>query len=120
MTDMDLPKPEQVVGQVHAPLRYTPQDVHAAAASSRHPSTISCIFKKEVGGYGYDPYVTHGQAGVYGPAGLASFGLLPDFNRRGYTDVNNPYQVAAYVDIILDQPGGYRNWPYLSSNSSTC
>lgn len=90
-----------------------------AAQEARHSREITCIFRAEVGGYGFDPYVPHTDAGVFGPGGLATYGLLPEFTRwtaaRG-EDPNrySPYQVARYIDWVLDEGRG-RNWPYLAS-----
>ena len=54
----------------------------------------------------------HGDAGVVGPGGLASFGLRPQFYAWDFTDPHNPYQVAEYIDRVLDE-GRHENWPYL-------
>lgn len=111
---VDVPDAKQgrVEGQVQAPARFTPDDVHQAASSSRHPSTMSLIFRLEIGGVGYDPYATHSDSRCVGPGALCSFGLLGEFGRRGFTDPHSPYQVARYIDQVLDE-GRACNWPYL-------
>lgn len=105
-----VPKSEEVSGQVHQ-VRFSPDDVLAAARQARHPQ-VATIFRFEIGGFGYDPYVQHSDHRCFGPGGLCSYGLLPDFRNRGYQDPHNPYAVAEYIDGVLDR-GGYRNWPYL-------
>lgn len=107
-----VPKSEQVEGLVLTPARFTPDDVHQAASTSRHPSTMSLIFRLEIGGVGYDPYATHSDSRCVGPGALCSFGLLGEFGRRGFTDPHSPYQVARYIDQVLDE-GRACNWAYL-------
>ena len=94
--------------------QWTPDDVREAAREARHSREITCIFTVEVGGHGFNPYTPHGDAGVIGPGGLSSFGLLPQFQSRGYDDPYNPYQVASYIDSVLDEGRG-GNWPYLKA-----
>ena len=91
---------------------FTSDDVHAAAAEARHSATVTRIFRTEIGGVGYNPYAPHSDSRVVGPGGLCSCGLLGEFTRRGYTDPHDPYQVAAYIDQVLDE-GRACNWRYL-------
>ena len=92
--------------------QWTPDDVREAAREARHSREVMCIFAVEIGGHGFNPYTPHADAGVIGPGGLSSAGLLPQFRSRGYDDPYNPYEVATYIDSVLDQ-GGAGNWPYL-------
>lgn len=91
---------------------WTPDDVRAAGAQARHAREVTCIFRAEVGGVGWDPYARHTDAGVFGPGGLATYGLLPQFFAYGYEDRYSPYEVADYIDRVLDDGRG-SNWPYL-------
>lgn len=92
--------------------RWTADDVRAAMAQAQHPRELRCIFTAEIGGVGFNPYAVHGDAGVYGPGGLATYGLLPQFYAYGYGDRYSPYEVADYIDQVLDEGRG-GNWPYL-------
>lgn len=93
------------------PARWTRDDVLVASSQARHSAAIACIFRYEVGGVGYDPYAIHMDSRVYGPGGLAAFGLLPEFNRRGFTDPYSPYEVAAYLDQVADEGRLAGNYP---------
>ena len=97
---------------------WTPEDVRQAAREAQHSREITCIFAAEVGGGGFNPYVVHSDPRIIGPGGLATFGLLPQFRSRGYDDPFNPYQVAAYIDAVIDGGGGSA-WPYLLSSLDT-
>lgn len=103
---------------------WTAEDVHIAAADSQHSREVTCIFKHEIGGVGYNPYAIHSDPNVYGPGGLASFGLLNEFTRftsarNEIADRYNPYQVANYIDYVLDTPSRQSNWPYLRTALAT-
>ena len=91
---------------------FTSDDVHAAAAGAKHSATVTRIFRTEIGGVGYNPYAPHSDSRVVGPGGLCSCGSLGELTRRGFTDPYDPYQVAAYIDQVLDE-GRAHNWPYL-------
>lgn len=91
---------------------YNSTDVHLAPEGLKHETTIRYIFQREIGGVRYDPYALHTNRQCYGPGGLCEFGLLPEFHRRGYIDRYNPYEVALYIDSVLEE-GRHSNWPYL-------
>lgn len=96
-----------------ADVAWTAVDVHQAADTARHSREVTCIFQAEIGGVGFNPYAPHGDERIYGPGGLASNGLLPQFTAWGYEDRYDPYEVAEYIDRVLDEGRG-QNWPYLS------
>jgi len=102
------------ISQTSAQQLWTSDDVRQAAVSARHSREIMCIFMVEIGGSGFNPYTPHADSRIVGPGGLSSVGLMPQFRTRGYDDPINPYQVAAYIDSVLDDGGG-GNWPYLKS-----
>ena len=90
-----------------APVRFTPADVldRLETASPR----ARCIVRYEIGGYGYDPYV-RGAQGERGPAQLASFGLLPLFERwSGGAEPENPEAAISFLEWAL-QNGYAQHW----------
>lgn len=91
---------------------YNADDVHVAAESARYPVTVAHIFRVEIGGVGYNPHAIHGDLRVLGPGGLCTCGLLPVFYRAGFSDPENPFQVAAFIDQMADE-GLLCNWKYL-------
>lgn len=91
---------------------YNATDVLEAPIGLKHEATITRIFRTEIGGHYYNPYVIHSDTRCVGPGGLCSFGLLPEYYRRGYTDPHNPYDVAEYINWVLENNRAC-NWPYL-------
>ena len=84
--------------------RFTREDADRALQSAS--PRAACILRREVPSL--DPYAI-GKAGELGLAQLASFGLLPDFYRQGYSDPFDPYQSVAYLEDALSR-GLARNW----------
>jgi hypothetical protein len=100
---------------------FTAEDVHEAARQARNQREVTCIFRAEIGGVHYNPYAPHSDPLNQGPGGLRTNGLMPQFYAWGYIDHYNPYEVADYIDRVIDQ-GRHSNWPYLRSylNSGRC
>ena len=94
--------------------QWTSDDVRQAARNARHVREVTCIFTVEVGGSGFNPYTPHSDDRIVGPGGLSSVGLLSQFRTRGYDDPYSPYEVAAFIDTVLDDGNG-GNWPYLKT-----
>jgi hypothetical protein len=92
---------------VTAPVRaccWTAADVLAARATAS--PRARCIVDREVGGFGYSPWVV-GRAGERGPVQLHPNGLLRDYLVWSAGQApENPYFAVPYLEHMLAQGQG--------------